>query len=122
VTSRRVTMKIGIALPVFFNLPFSSIPSASLRCYGDGTGEIALELGPQTHIAYLHLWPHAKPFRVARPQPALRCVPDAARVAETLSRALIAAANQAQAAPAAPGAAPAPAPAPALYPDAVAAA
>jgi hypothetical protein len=119
VTSRRVTMKIGIALPVFFNLPFSAIAAASLRRYGDGTGEIALELAPQTHIAYLHLWPHAKPFRLARPQPMLRCAPDASRVAETLSRALIAAANQAQLAPAPEGA---PAPAPALYPDAVAAA
>jgi hypothetical protein len=117
VTSRRVTMKIGIALPVFFNLPFSAIAAASLRRYADGTGEIALELAPGVHIAYLHLWPHAKPFRLARPQPMLRCVPDAWRVAETLSRALIAAANQAQPAPA-----PEAALAPALYPDAVAAA
>ena len=62
VTSRRVTMKIGIALPIFFNLPFSSIASASLRQYADGTGEVPLALGPQAHIAYLHLWPHAKPF------------------------------------------------------------
>jgi hypothetical protein len=98
VTSRRVTMKIGIALPIFFNLPFSSIASASLRQYADGTGEIPLALGPQAHIAYLHLWPHAKPFCLARPEPALRCVPDASGVAEILSRALIAASNEGQSA------------------------
>jgi hypothetical protein len=94
VTSKRVTMKIGIALPVFFNLPFSSIASASLRLYSDGTGEIPLALSGDAHIAYLHLWPHAKPFHISRPEPALRSVPDAARVAEILSRALIAASNE----------------------------
>ena len=97
VTSRRVTMKIGIALPIFFNLPFSSIVSASLAEYSDGTGEIPLALRAEAHIAYLHLWPHARPFRFARPEPSLRCVPDAARVAEVLSRALIAASNDANA-------------------------
>jgi hypothetical protein len=108
VTSRRVTMKIGIALPIFFNLPFSSIVSASLAQYSDGTGEIPVALIAEAHIAYLHLWPHARPFRFARPEPSLRCVPNAARVAEVLSRALIAASNDAHAtveaiaAPAAP--------------------
>jgi len=94
VTTKRVVMKIGIALPVFFNFPFSSIRSASVRVYGDGTGEIPLALAPKEHIAYLHLWPHAKPFQINHPEPALRCVPDAARVAELLSRALIAASNE----------------------------
>jgi hypothetical protein len=94
VTTKRVVMKIGIALPVFFNLPFSSIRSASVRVYGDGTGEIPLSLASKEHIAYLHLWPHAKPFKINQPEPALRCIPDAAKVAEVLSRALIAASNE----------------------------
>jgi hypothetical protein len=110
VTSRRVTMKIGIALPIFLNLPFSSIVSASLRRYPDGTGEIPLALKAGSHIAYLHLWPHARPFRFARPEPALRCVPNAPRVAEVLSRALMASCNQPHAAATAPIAAPAAAP------------
>jgi len=95
VTSRRVVMKVGIALPIFFNLPFTSIVSASLRAYADGSGDIPLALGPDQKIAYLHLWPHARPFRMARPEPALRCVPRAAEVAEILSRALIEASNAA---------------------------
>jgi hypothetical protein len=114
VTSRRVAMKIGIALPIFFNLPFSSIVSASLRSYADGTGEIPLALSADAHIAYLHLWPHARPFRLARPEPALRCVPDAARVAEILSRALIAASNAGRATV---GHAAVQANAPVLYPE-----
>ncbi len=94
VTTKRVVMRIGIALPVFFNLPFSSIVSAALRAYDDGTGDLPLTLEAKTHIAYLHLWPHAKPFKVNHPEPSLRCVPDAAKVAEILSRALIAASNE----------------------------
>jgi hypothetical protein len=95
VTSRRVVMKVGIALPVFFNLPFTRIASASLRVFADGSGDIPLALHAGDHIAYLHLWPHARPFRITYPEPALRSVPKAAEVAEVLSRALIAASNEA---------------------------
>jgi len=94
VTSRRIVMKLGIALPVFFNLPFSKIASASLRVYADGSGDIPVALGEGQRIAYLHLWPHARPFRITHPEPAMRSVPDAQAVAETLSRALIAASNE----------------------------
>ena len=44
VTSRRLVMKVGVALPVFFNLPFSQIASASLRVYSDGAGDIPVAL------------------------------------------------------------------------------
>ena len=93
VTTRRLVMKIGIALPMFFNLPFSQIESASLRVFPDGTGDIPVALA-EGHIAYLHLWPHARPFRFSRPEPALRCVPRAADVAGALSQALVAAAEE----------------------------
>jgi hypothetical protein len=93
VTTRRVVMKIGIALPVFLNLPFAAITSASLRLDRDGTGDIPLALAAGQRIAYLHLWPHARPFRINRPEPTLRAIPGASAVAETLSRALIALAN-----------------------------
>ena len=94
VTSRRVVMKVGIALPVFFNLPFSGIAAASLCVYRDGSGDIPLALGPGDRIAYLHLWPHARPLRLSRPEPALRCVAGAGRIADILGRALVAAANE----------------------------
>jgi hypothetical protein len=94
VTSRRIVMKLGIALPVFFNLPFSQIASASLRVYSDGSGDITVTLGEGQRIAYLHLWPHARPFRITHPQPAMRSVPNANAVAETLRSALLAASNE----------------------------
>ena len=88
VTSRRIVMKVGIALPIFFNIPYSQIESAALRVFRDGAGDIPLALAAGRRIAYLHLWPHARPFHMANPQPALRSVPDAAQVAATLGEAM----------------------------------
>jgi hypothetical protein len=94
ITDRRVVMKIGIALPIFFNLPFSSIESAAVRVFADGTGDIPLGLSAPQRIAYLHLWPHARAFRLARPEPALRSIGEAKEIADMLSRALIKARNE----------------------------
>lgn len=95
ITSRRLVMKIGIALPIFFNLPFSQIASAALHVYPDGAGDIPVALGKGQRIAYFHLWPHARPFGITKPEPALRSVRRAAEVADLLARALRAAAGEA---------------------------
>lgn len=87
-TNRRLVIRAGIALPVAFNLPFSRIDGASMRAFPDGTGDIALALPEGQRIAYLALWPHARGFRTARPEPALRCVPDVRAVADALAQAL----------------------------------
>ena len=81
-------MKVGVALPIFFNIPYSQIESAALRLFRDGAGDIPLALAAGRRIAYLHLWPHARTFHLANPQPALRSVPDAAQVAMALREAM----------------------------------
>lgn len=81
VTDRRVVMRIGIVLSVTFNLPYRAIDAAGLRSYPDGSGDIPLSLAGSDRIAWLHLWPHARPWRLKRPEPMLRSVPDATRVA-----------------------------------------
>jgi Bacterial PH domain len=88
ITSERVVMRIGIVLSVTFNIPFSAIESAGMRMYSAGVGDVVLSLNGKNRIAYLHLWPHVRPWRVARPEPMLRGVPDAPRVAKILSQAL----------------------------------
>ncbi len=88
-TDKRVVMRIGIVLSVTYNLPLRCIAGADLRSLDvapDGKGEIALALTPGTRIAYLQLWPHARPWRVKEPVPMLRCLPDAARVAQLLAQ------------------------------------
>jgi hypothetical protein len=88
-TDRRIVMRIGIVLTVTFNLPLRRIESAALLALpgaGD-SGDLALTLEPGSRIAWLHLWPHARPWRVARPEPSLRAIPEAARVAGLLQQA-----------------------------------
>ncbi len=74
-----------------------------MRLYPDGSGDIPLLLNGPTRMGFTLLWPHVRPWRLRQVQPMLRAVPDAARVATMLSRALAASAGQA--APASPVAA-----------------
>ena len=89
VTTRRIVLKVGIALPIFHNVPYAQIESAGLRAFGDGTGDIAVKLVNKQRIAYLTLWPSARPFHLRYPEPSLRCIGDARGVASVLTRALI---------------------------------
>jgi hypothetical protein len=82
VTNRRVVMRIGVVLTLTFNIPFKRIAAAGLHLNADGSGDLPLQLAGDDRIAYLHLWPHARPWRVGQPEPMLRCVPDAAAVAQ----------------------------------------
>jgi len=88
VTDKRVVMRIGVVLSITFNLPYSKIESAGLRTHADGSGDLTLALADTDRIAYLHLWPHARPWQVRRTQPMLRAVPQARTVAAVLSAAL----------------------------------
>jgi hypothetical protein len=87
ITNKRVVMRVGIVLTLTFNLPHKRIASAGLHRYADGTGDLPLTLLGSDRIAWLNLWPHARPWKISRPQPMLRCVPDAAAVAELLASA-----------------------------------
>ena len=84
-TDRRVVMRIGIVLSLTFNLPLKRLATAGLHLHAGGSGDIPLALVGTDTIAYLHLWPHARPWRVARPEPMLRAVPDAAAVSALLA-------------------------------------
>jgi len=98
ITNRRVVMRIGIVLTLTFNLPLRQLATAGLRLREAGHGDIVLELAGSDRIAWVHLWPHARPWRLGRPQPMLRAVPDGERVARLLTEAW-AQANQAAANP-----------------------
>jgi Bacterial PH domain len=88
ISTRRVVMRFGVALPVSLNIPFRTVAAADLREYADGTGDIPLRLAGEHHVAYLHLWPHARPWRLAHAEPMLRSVPKAAAAARILAGAL----------------------------------
>jgi hypothetical protein len=100
ITSRRLVMRVGIALPITINVPFKLVDGASVKIYPNGTGDIPLKLHEESRLAYLLLWPHARPWKMSRPEPMLRCIPDADKVADLLAAAL--AASPSVPAPAAP--------------------
>lgn len=86
-TSARVVMRIGAALTVNLNLPYKQIGNAMLDLRKGGTGTIALETMGDTKLSYLTCWPHIRPWYIKHTQPALRCIPDAERVARLLAEA-----------------------------------
>lgn len=86
-TDQRVVMRIGIVLTLTFNLPLKRIETAGLLLTGKGFGDIPLALSSGDRIGWLNLWPHARPWRLAQPEPMLRCIPDAQAFAATLHKA-----------------------------------
>ena len=87
ITSERVAMRIGAALTLTLNLPFPKIAAADLDLKPSGTGTIALRTLGQVRLSYMVLWPHVRPWHMKMTQPALRCIPDAAKVAAILAEA-----------------------------------
>jgi hypothetical protein len=88
ITDRRVVMKIGVAFDLTLNIPLHYVQEAALRTFRDGTGQIALSLPKEQRLGYVILWPHARAWRVTRPEPALRGLSDPAAVGAVLQQAL----------------------------------
>lgn len=87
ITTRRVVIRQGVALSSTVNLPFKAIESAQILNRADGSGDITLTIERAQRVSYLWLWPHVRPGRITRPQPALRCLADPQRAGEILGRA-----------------------------------
>jgi hypothetical protein len=86
-TNKRVVMRIGVVLTLTFNLPLRMLAGASIKTNADGTGDIALKLAGNDHIAWLNLWPHARPWVLRHPEPSLRCIANASEVGERIVQA-----------------------------------
>lgn len=95
ITDRRVVMKIGMVVTSVVNIPFRQIIRADWRGFADGTGDIVLAVPSADAPPYFHLWPHARPWRLSRPEPALRSVPEAAHVAALLQEVAVSVGAQA---------------------------
>ncbi len=86
-TNKRVAMRIGAALTMTLNLPYTWIGTASLDLRKSGHGTLAFELIGEARLSFMMSWPHVRPWRMARTQPALRCIKDAQAVAEIFAEA-----------------------------------
>ncbi|MEL6112670.1 MAG: photosynthetic complex putative assembly protein PuhB [Pseudomonadota bacterium] len=88
ITTSRVVIRSGVALRKYINLPFAQIAAVALKARGGDAGDLALELtntrNKSAAVPLLHLWPHARPFRLLRPVPLLRGLSDAKTPATVL--------------------------------------
>lgn len=89
ITTQRVILAYGIAIPATLAIPHGRIRRVELSSGRDAVGDIALTLAADDHMPYLKLWPHARPWRLAHPQPMLRGIPQAAAVATLATRAIM---------------------------------
>lgn len=87
VTNRRVAMRVGAALTMTLNLPFTQIANAGLQPGRFGHGSISFETMGPIRLSYVMTWPHVRPWFMRQTQPALRAIPDAAKVAELIATA-----------------------------------
>ena len=85
-TDQRVVMRIGIVLTLTFNLPLKRIETAGLLLSPQGFGDIPLALSGGSRIGYINLWPHARPWRLAKPEPMLRCIAESQVFATLLQK------------------------------------
>ncbi len=91
ITNKRVVLRFGVAFTKAINLPFTIVDTGALKSFADGSGDVAITLKAPNKLAFLQLWPNARPWRVASPQPTLRAVPDAGEAARVLASAMKAA-------------------------------
>ena len=87
-TSKRVLMKVGIALPVIINLPLRQIDGVSFAATGNDCGTVCFKTGGDVRLAYMLLWPHAMPWQFMKPKPAFRDIPQVEEVASRLANVL----------------------------------
>lgn len=85
-TNKRIVLRIGVALNACFNVPLKVVSNAEIRPLDKGHGDIALAIS-SGRIGYALLWPHARPWKLRDPQPMLRALPDAQKVAGMLVKA-----------------------------------
>jgi hypothetical protein len=88
ITTQRVVLRIGVALPMSWNIPFKRIASADVKVRSQGDGDISLTLTAPNRIAWLHLWPHVQPWHYAKARPTFRTIAEPAKIAALLADAV----------------------------------
>jgi hypothetical protein len=88
ITTKRVVLRFGLALPKAINIPFGIIEAAAAKTLSDGSGDLALSLKAPNKVAFLQLWPHARPWRLTSPQPTFRAIADPQAAGQLLAAAM----------------------------------
>ena len=87
ITNKRVVMRIGAALTLTLNLPFTEIENAAIAPSSKNFGSIAIDTKSDAKVSFLVLLAHVRAWHFKKPQPSLRCIPNATEVAKILANA-----------------------------------
>ena len=71
-TSARLVIRSGVALPMMVNIPIEQIISADLRVHRDGTGDIVLSASADRQLYWVLLWPNVSAWYSRPVRPCLR--------------------------------------------------
>lgn len=85
ITTERLVMRFGLAIPLVINIPLRHIHAADMRRHEDGSGDIILRVAPHKAVSYVALWPNVRPASLLRAEPALRCLTDVEGAARALA-------------------------------------
>jgi hypothetical protein len=79
-TSERLVIRSGVALPMMVNIPINQIAAADMRINRDGTGDILLRPTADKKLYWVLLWPNVSAWHSRPVRPHLRGLidPDAA--------------------------------------------
>ncbi len=88
ITSKRVVIRSGVAMPMMINIPLPVITAADMRHFRNGAGDIVLSLQQQKRLSYLFLWPNVKAWKFSPTLPALVCLTNVDEAAAALAQAL----------------------------------
>ncbi|MDE2304631.1 MAG: PH domain-containing protein [Gammaproteobacteria bacterium] len=89
ITSGRIVLRQGIALPITMNVPFELIDAASVKRRKNGSGDLALRLRRDQRIGYLVNWPYVRPGHFNRPQACFRSLASVDAPATVLGDAVV---------------------------------
>ena len=84
-TSERLVIRSGVALPMMVNIPIEQITAADLRVHRDGTGDILLKASADRKLYWVLLWPNVSAWYSRPVRPLLRGVPDPESAAEAFA-------------------------------------
>lgn len=88
ITSRRLVIRHGAALPVTVNIPYALVDGVDVQPLANGRGNIAVTLKHGERASLVALWPSIRQWYWRQPQPSFRCVPNATEVARLMARAI----------------------------------
>jgi hypothetical protein len=84
-TSERLVIRSGVALPMMVNIPIEQITAADMRTHRDGTGDILLTPVADRKLHWILLWPNVSAWYSRPIRPLLRGVSEPQRVADAFT-------------------------------------